>query len=61
MAKKALRNKQQAKPKFKVRTYSRCIRCGRPRAVYRRFGLCRLCFREMAHTGEVPGVTKASW
>ena len=61
MAKKALRNKAQARPKYQVREYSRCIRCGRPRAVYRRFGLCRLCFREMAHNGEIPGITKASW
>ena len=61
MAKKALRNKALRKPKFKVRTYSRCARCGRPRAVYQRFGLCRLCFREMAHNGEIPGITKASW
>ena len=61
MAKKALRNKAERKPKFKVRAYTRCQRCGRPRAVYRRFGLCRLCFREMAHNGEIPGVTKASW
>jgi small subunit ribosomal protein S14 len=61
MAKKALRNKAEAKPKFKVRAYTRCQRCGRPRAVYRRFGLCRLCFREMAHNGEIPGVTKSSW
>jgi small subunit ribosomal protein S14 len=37
------------------------MRCGRPRAVYQRFGLCRLCFREMAHNGEIPGITKASW
>ena len=49
------------KPKFKVRAYTRCKRCGRPRAVYKRFGLCRLCFREMAHNGEIPGITKASW
>lgn len=61
MAKKALRNKAEAKPKFRVRAYTRCQRCGRPRAVYRRFGLCRLCFREMAHNGEIPGITKASW
>lgn len=61
MAKKALRNKAQAKPKYKVRAYTRCMRCGRPRAVLRRFGLCRLCFREMAHKGEIPGVTKSSW
>jgi small subunit ribosomal protein S14 len=61
MAKKALRQKAGKKPKFKVRAYTRCARCGRPRAVYRRFGLCRLCFREMAHNGEIPGITKASW
>jgi small subunit ribosomal protein S14 len=61
MAKKALRNKSARKPKFKVQAYSRCMRCGRPRAVYRRFGLCRLCFREMAHKGEIPGITKSSW
>ena len=61
MAKKALRIKAERKPKFKVRAYTRCERCGRPRAVYRRFGLCRLCFREMAHNGEIPGITKASW
>jgi small subunit ribosomal protein S14 len=61
MAKKALRNKAERKPKFKVRSYTRCKRCGRPRAVYKRFGLCRLCFRDMAHNGEIPGITKASW
>jgi small subunit ribosomal protein S14 len=61
MAKKALVNKAARKPKFKVRQYTRCKRCGRPRAVYRRFGLCRLCFRQMAHNGEIPGITKASW
>jgi small subunit ribosomal protein S14 len=61
MAKKALVNKQQRKPKFKVRAYTRCRRCGRARAVYRRFGLCRICFRERALLGELPGVTKSSW
>ncbi len=61
MAKKALVNKAKARPKFKVRQYSRCARCGRPRAVFKRFGLCRLCFREMAHNGEIPGITKSSW
>jgi small subunit ribosomal protein S14 len=49
------------KSKFGVREYTRCRRCGRPRAVYRRFELCRLCFRELAHAGEIPGVKKASW
>jgi small subunit ribosomal protein S14 len=61
MAKKALIEKQQGRAKFKVRVYSRCRRCGRPRAVYRHFGLCRICLREMVHAGEVPGVKKASW
>ncbi len=60
MAKKALVNKQQKTPKFKVRAYTRCQVCGRPRAVYRHFGLCRICVREMALAGELPGVTKAS-
>ena len=59
MAKKALINKAAAKPKFAVRGYTRCQRCGRPHAVYRKFGLCRICLREMAHRGELPGVTKA--
>ncbi len=61
MAKKALKIKQTKKPKFKVQAYTRCKVCGRPRAVYRRFGLCRIHLREMAHAGEIPGVTKASW
>jgi len=61
VAKKALLNKWKPEPKFKVRKYTRCLRCGRPRAVFRKFGLCRICFREMAHAGEIPGVTKSSW
>jgi small subunit ribosomal protein S14 len=61
MAKKALIEKQRRGSKFKVREYTRCQRCGRPRAVYRRFLLCRICFRQLAHAGELPGVTKASW
>jgi small subunit ribosomal protein S14 len=61
MAKKALVNKQQRKPKFKVRAYTRCNRCGRPRAVLRKFGLCRICLRELAHAGQLPGVQKSSW
>lgn len=61
MAKKGLINKQQRTPKFAARAYTRCRRCGRARAVYRRFMLCRICFRELAHQGEIPGVTKASW
>ena len=61
MAKKALIQKQQGRQKFRVRAYTRCRRCGRARAVYRRFLLCRICMRELVHAGEVPGVTKASW
>ena len=61
MAKKALINKSNSPPKYKVRAYTRCRRCGRPRSVYRKFGLCRVCLREMAHAGEIPGLTKSSW
>lgn len=61
MAKKALTEKQEKPAKFVVRAYTRCRRCGRPRAVYRKFMLCRICFRELAHIGELPGVTKSSW
>ena len=60
MAKKALVQKAQRTPKFKVRGYTRCQRCGRPKAVYRKFGLCRICLRNLALAGEVPGVTKSS-
>lgn len=48
-------------PKFSTRQHNRCMRCGRPRAYYRKFGLCRVCFRELASKGELPGVRKASW
>jgi small subunit ribosomal protein S14 len=61
MAKTSLRNKQAKKQKFLVRQYTRCGRCGRSRAVYKKFLLCRICFRQLAHAGELPGVTKASW
>jgi ribosomal protein S14 len=61
MAKKALVNKQRRTQRFKVRNYSRCSRCGRPRAVFRKFGLCRICLRELAHQGAIPGMTKSSW
>ncbi|HDP97759.1 MAG TPA: type Z 30S ribosomal protein S14 [bacterium] len=61
MAKKALIAKSKRTPKFTVRKYNRCSRCGRSRAYYRKFGLCRLCFRELAHQGQIPGVVKASW
>ena len=61
MAKTALIQKAARTPKFKVRAYTRCQRCGRPHSVYRKFGLCRSCVRQMAHAGELPGVTKSSW
>ena len=61
MAKKSLKVKAARKPKFKVRAYTRCQVCGRPHSVYRKFGLCRICFRKMAHAGELPGITKSSW
>ncbi|MDD2505037.1 MAG: type Z 30S ribosomal protein S14 [Bacilli bacterium] len=61
MAKKSLVVKQQRKPKYKVRAYTRCNRCGRPHGVLRKFGLCRICFRELANNGQIPGVKKSSW
>lgn len=61
MAKTSLKVKASRKPKFGVRAYTRCNRCGRPRSVYRKFGLCRVCLRELALAGELPGVTKSSW
>ena len=61
MAKKALIAKSNRPPKFQVRAYNRCGRCGRPRAYYRKFNLCRICFRELALSGEIPGVRKSSW
>ena len=61
MAKPALKVKQSRKPKFGVRDYTRCKRCGRTKSVYRKFGLCRICLRELAHSGQLPGVTKSSW
>ena len=61
MARKSLIAKANRPPKFKVRAYSRCRRCGRSRAYLRRFGICRICFRELALKGDIPGVVKASW
>ena len=61
MARRAMIEKQRKTPKFTVRRYNRCRRCGRPRAFLRDFGLCRVCFRELALAGDLPGVTKASW
>ncbi len=61
MAKKSMIARHAKKKKFKVREYNRCGTCGRPRAFLRRFGMCRLCFREYAGNGQIPGVRKASW
>ena len=61
MAKKSLFGNPARKPKFNVRAYTRCQKCGRPHSVYRKVGLCRVCLRDMAHKGELPGVTKSSW
>lgn len=61
MAKKCLIVKANRKNKFKVREYNRCPICGRPRAYYRKFDMCRLCMRKLALKGEIPGLTKSSW
>ncbi|MBI4519598.1 MAG: type Z 30S ribosomal protein S14 [Gemmatimonadetes bacterium] len=61
MARKAMVEKSKRTPKYAVRKKNRCSRCGRARAYLRRFGICRICFRDMALRGEVPGVRKASW
>jgi small subunit ribosomal protein S14 len=61
MARKALIEKQKRTPKYKVRGYNRCKRCGRSRAYLRDFGMCRICVRQLASQGELPGVRKASW
>jgi small subunit ribosomal protein S14 len=61
MAKTSLMVKAQRPPKFRVRAYSRCRLCGRPRGFLRKFQLCRICFRNLALRGEIPGVVKASW
>jgi small subunit ribosomal protein S14 len=61
MARKALVEKSKKKKKYKVREYNRCSRCGRARGYLRKFDLCRICFRELALKGIIPGVKKASW
>lgn len=61
MPRKALIEKASRKPKYSSRVVRRCQRCGRPRAYMRKFGLCRICFREKALRGEIPGIRKASW
>ena len=61
MAKMSMIAKQKRKPKYSTRAYSRCKICGRPHSVLRKYGICRVCFRELANKGEIPGVRKASW
>ncbi|MGD9901137.1 MAG: type Z 30S ribosomal protein S14 [Spirochaetales bacterium] len=61
MARKALVVKNKEPQKFTTREYTRCSICGRPHAVLKKYGICRICFREMANRGEIPGVKKSSW
>ena len=61
MAKTSMKVKQQRTPKFSTRAYTRCTICGRPHSVLRKYGICRICFRELAYKGQIPGVKKASW
>ena len=61
MAKTSLKVKAYRNAKFSTRNYTRCERCGRPHSVYRKFKICRICFRELAYEGLIPGVKKASW
>ena len=61
MAKTSLKIKQKRPAKFSTREYTRCERCGRPHSVLRKYKVCRICFRELAYKGQIPGVRKASW
>lgn len=61
MARTSLKVKAKQTPKFSTRAYTRCELCGRVRAVYRKFKICRLCFRKLANQGVIPGVKKSSW
>ena len=61
MAKKSMIAKANKKQKFKVREYTRCSRCGRPHSVLKKYGICRICFRELASRGQIPRVKKSSW
>ncbi len=61
MAKQSMIVRCNKTQKFKVREYNRCARCGRPHGVIRKFGLCRICLREMAYKGQIPGLKKSSW
>jgi small subunit ribosomal protein S14 len=61
VARQALIEKANKEPKFSTRAYTRCHSCGRAKAVYRKFGICRICFRQKALKGHLPGIRKASW
>ena len=61
MAKTSIKVRCARPQKYKVREYTRCSICGRPHSVIRNFGICRICFRELAYKGQIPGVRKASW
>ncbi len=61
MAKTSLKVKNKREPKFSTRAYTRCERCGRPHSVLKKYGICRICFRELANKGQIPGVKKSSW
>lgn len=61
MAKKSMIERHKKQKRFDVRAYNRCSLCGNPRGYMRRFKMCRKCFRELVHKGQLPGVRKASW
>jgi small subunit ribosomal protein S14 len=61
MAKTSQRVRQARTPKDPTRGDTRCRKCGRARSVYRKFGVCRICLRDLAHNGYIPGMTKSSW
>ena len=61
MARKSMIVKANRKPKYKVREYTRCQICGRPHSVLKKYGICRICFRNLAYKGQIPGFTKSSW
>ena len=61
MARKSMIVKNKRTPKFSTRAYTRCNRCGRPHGVLRKYGICRICFRELANEGKLPGVKISSW
>lgn len=61
MARKSMIVKNKRTPKYSTRAYTRCNRCGRPHGVLRKYGICRICFRELANEGKLPGVKKSSW